>query len=74
VPPRDPAAVAAAVRRLVGDPGALARLGRAGAEAVAARYSWDRVAAATESVYRDIVAPAALPEPLVPARTGRKDR
>ena len=74
VPPRDPAAVATAVRRVVGEPGALARLGQAGARAVAAGYSWDHVAKATESVYRDVVAPVALPGPLVPARTGRKDR
>jgi len=74
VPPRNPDAVAAAVRRVVADPAARHRMGRAASRAVAARYSWDHVAAATESVYGDVVAPAALPGPLVPARTGRKDR
>ena len=74
VPPRDPVAVAAAVRGVIDNPGALGRLGRAGAQAVAARYSWERVAEATESVYRDVVAPVPLAEPLVHARTGRKDR
>jgi glycosyltransferase involved in cell wall biosynthesis len=74
VPPRDPDALAAAVRRIVADPAARGRMGHAASQAVAARYSWDRVAEATESVYRDVVAPAARPGPLVPARTGRKDR
>jgi len=74
VPPRNPDAVAAAVRRVVADPAARHRMGRAASRAVAARYSWDHVAAATESVYGDVVAPAALAGPLVPARTGRKDR
>ena len=72
VPPRDAGAVAAAVCRLVGDPVTLARMGAAAADAVAHRYSWDAVAEATETVYRGVG--AAVPEPLVPARTGRKDR
>lgn len=51
VPPRDPRAVADAVRGLVADPGALARAGRAGAARVRATYGWPRVAAETEAVY-----------------------
>ena len=72
VPPRDAGAVAAAVRRLVGDPATLGRMRAAAADAVARRYSWDAVAEATETVYRGVG--AAAPEPLVHARTGRKDR
>jgi D-inositol-3-phosphate glycosyltransferase len=74
VPPRDPAATAAAVGRLMADPAALARLGASAADAVAARYSWAAVAEATEHVYREAGAAVPPSEPLVPARTGRKDR
>jgi glycosyltransferase involved in cell wall biosynthesis len=51
VPPRSPGALAAALRTLLADPAAAARLGRSGAERVAARYSWERVAAATTRAY-----------------------
>jgi D-inositol-3-phosphate glycosyltransferase len=74
VPPRDPPAVADAVRRLVADRPGLACLGSAAAQAVAARYSWTAVAGATEHVYRRLGAALDEPEPLVPVRTGRKDR
>jgi D-inositol-3-phosphate glycosyltransferase len=74
VPPRDAPAVAGAVRRLVADPQVLARFGAAAAAAVSDRYSWEAVAEATERVYRGVAAPVPSPEPLVPARTGRKDR
>jgi glycosyltransferase involved in cell wall biosynthesis len=74
VPPRDPEAVAAAVRRLAGDRPGLARMGAAAARSVAERYSWQAVAEATERVYRGVDPSVPLPEPLVPARTGRKDR
>lgn len=52
VPPRDPAATAEALARLLGDQGLCQRLGRAGRQRARARYSWDRVAAETESAYR----------------------
>jgi D-inositol-3-phosphate glycosyltransferase len=74
VPPRDPVAVADAVRRLLADPAALARLGVSAANAVSARYSWAAVAEATEHVYREAGAAVTQSQPLVPARTGRKDR
>ncbi|WP_430647331.1 glycosyltransferase [Agromyces sp. GXS1127] len=51
VQPRDARAVADAIRELVVDPERAARLGAAGRRRVAARYSWDRVAADTERAY-----------------------
>ena len=43
VPPEDPAAVAAAVNRLLGDAEFARRLGAAGRRAVETHYNWDRV-------------------------------
>jgi len=64
VPPRDPDALAAAVRDLLADPGLRASYGAAGRRRVLRRYDWRIVAAATEQVYaeltgRDPAAPAA---------------
>ncbi len=56
VPPGDPDAAAAALGALLADPARAARLGRAGRARAEARYGWDRVAAATEAVYRDVLA------------------
>ncbi|WP_173924178.1 glycosyltransferase [Agromyces sp. Marseille-P2726] len=52
VPPRDPTAVAGAIRELLEDPARADRLGSAGRRRVESRYSWDRVAADTERAYR----------------------
>lgn len=54
VPPRDPTALAAAIRALATDPQLRARLGRAG-RARSLDYDWSRVAARTEKVYRQIL-------------------
>ena len=51
VPPRDPAALAGRLSRLLADPGWRRELGAAGAVRARARYSWDRIAAETEAVY-----------------------
>jgi glycosyltransferase involved in cell wall biosynthesis len=56
VPPRDPQALAAAVRRLTGEPGRAARMGAAGVARVQERFTWDRVAATTLRVYERLVA------------------
>jgi glycosyltransferase involved in cell wall biosynthesis len=56
VPPRDPPALARAVGRLLGDADLRARLGGAGVERVRTRYTWERVASSTLSVYRKLVA------------------
>lgn len=51
VPPRDPHALAAAVRETLGAPDVLDAYGRAGRERVTRRYSWNRIAADTLRVY-----------------------
>jgi D-inositol-3-phosphate glycosyltransferase len=65
VPPGDADAAARAIGSLLADPARAARLGRAGRARAEARYGWDRVAAATEAVYRDVL--AARPAPSVTA-------
>ena len=62
VPPGDADAAARAMGALLADPARAARFGRAGRARAKARYGWDRVAAATEAVYRDVL--AARPEPV----------
>ncbi|MEK6609583.1 MAG: glycosyltransferase family 4 protein [Gemmatimonadota bacterium] len=47
VPPTDPAAAAAAIRRLLGDPTLLFKTGRAARQAVETHYNWDRFARET---------------------------
>ncbi|TDN90690.1 glycosyltransferase [Microbacterium sp. BK668] len=52
VPPRDPSAIADAVETLLADADLRASLGAAGVARTARRYTWTRVAAETERVYR----------------------
>jgi D-inositol-3-phosphate glycosyltransferase len=52
VPSRDPAALAAAARALLAEPAMRAAYGEAGARRARRWYSWPRVAAQTENVYR----------------------
>ncbi|HEX6022171.1 MAG TPA: glycosyltransferase [Solirubrobacter sp.] len=56
VPPRDPGALAAALRSLLADPGRGAELGQAGARRARERYGFDRIARATQEVYRGVIA------------------
>jgi glycosyltransferase involved in cell wall biosynthesis len=58
VPARDPAALAAALARLLSDPDRRAAFGAAGVERARRRYSWQRVAAQTEMVYLRLAADA----------------
>jgi glycosyltransferase involved in cell wall biosynthesis len=51
VPPGDPAALAAALARLAADPPAAAAMGTAGAAAVAARFTTERMVDELEAVY-----------------------
>jgi glycosyltransferase involved in cell wall biosynthesis len=55
VPPRDPEALARAVAALLADPAARAACGAAGRRRVLSRYGWDRVAAATEAAYCEVL-------------------
>jgi glycosyltransferase involved in cell wall biosynthesis len=55
VPAGDPDALAAEVRRLLADPRALAALRDGAAAAAAGEFSWDRVAALTLDMYRELL-------------------
>ena len=55
VPPRDPAALAAAVRPLLDDPARRAAYGAAARRAAEERYAWSRVAARTAEVYASLL-------------------
>jgi glycosyltransferase involved in cell wall biosynthesis len=54
VPPRDPAALADAILRLLGDPAMRARMGEAGQRIVRERFGLERMADELVAVYRDI--------------------
>ncbi len=54
VPPRDPAALRAALERLLADPKLRRRLGEAARRRVAELCSWERVTAATLAVYAEV--------------------
>jgi D-inositol-3-phosphate glycosyltransferase len=51
VPPRDPQALAEALRQLLADPSKRGELGAAGAHRARERYGFDRIAHATQDVY-----------------------
>jgi len=55
VPPRRPDAIAAAVRRLVDDPGRRTDYGRAGRDRALGLYRWACVAERTEDVYTEVI-------------------
>jgi glycosyltransferase involved in cell wall biosynthesis len=54
VPPKDPGALALAVRQLAADPSLRAEMGRGGREMVLEKYSLERMAAAVEAVYDSV--------------------
>lgn len=55
VPPRDPAALAAALQSLLSDPNLRKCYGRAGRRRVERHFDWARVARRTESLYRHVL-------------------
>jgi glycosyltransferase involved in cell wall biosynthesis len=69
VPPRDPAALAAALRGLLADPGRRAAMGAAGTERVRRRYRWGRIAEETLAVYERVAAPPRVTSPPLAAGT-----
>jgi MMP alpha-(1->4)-mannosyltransferase len=56
VPPADPTALAAAIRRLLDDPPLRRRLGAAGRRRVLERYTWRRTAQRTARWYEEMIA------------------
>jgi glycosyltransferase involved in cell wall biosynthesis len=55
VPPRQPAALASTVRKLLNEPALRQAYGSAAADRARARYSWDRIAADIVAVYHRVV-------------------
>jgi glycosyltransferase involved in cell wall biosynthesis len=56
VPPRDPQALAAALRSLLADPERARELGRAGVRRARRLYDFDRIGASTRDVYAELLA------------------
>jgi len=54
VPPGDAAALAAALRRVLGEPGLGRRLGEAGRRRLHEQFSWEAITARWEAVYRSL--------------------
>ena len=50
--------MAGAIGRLLDDPDAAERMGRAGEALAARRYSWERVASDVEALYEEVVGQA----------------
>lgn len=69
VPPRDPAALADCLERLLTQPALRARLGRAARARVEGEFTWDLVARRTAALYEAMLAapPAAAPAAVVAA-------
>jgi D-inositol-3-phosphate glycosyltransferase len=69
VPPRDPSALATALRDLLADPARRGELGRQGLRRARRLYGFDRIAASTREVYEDVVAERTAEDPVAAART-----
>ncbi|MFF5448079.1 glycosyltransferase [Streptomyces sp. NPDC012888] len=65
VPPGDPEVLAATVAALLADPALRAACGAAGRKRVLTHYGWANVAAATEAVYRSVLAARPAPAGVV---------
>jgi rhamnosyl/mannosyltransferase len=64
VPPRDPAALAAAITRLLNDPAERTRLGAAGQRRVWQEFSVDQMVRRVEAVYREALGGAIVEGPV----------
>lgn len=72
VRPGDPVALAEATAGLLASPARRAACGAAGRRRVLGRFGWDRIAAATDHIYRDMrLRRRATPRPLTPAASRR---
>ncbi len=72
VPPDDPAALAGAIRGILGDPSLAARL-RAGARAYAAQLTWPAIARQHLALYASLAVPASCSEPVAVAASEGDD-
>jgi len=54
VPPRDPRALAAAIQRLLGEPGAARVMGRTGQERARTQFTWEQVARRVDAAFEEI--------------------
>jgi glycosyltransferase involved in cell wall biosynthesis len=73
VPPRDPPALAAALRDLLADPARRAELGRQGRRRARRLYDFDRIAGSTREVYEDVIRErAGEAAPAEPMAAGRR--
>jgi phosphatidylinositol alpha-1,6-mannosyltransferase len=63
IPPEDPAAIAAAVNRLLGDPDLARRVGVAGRRAVETHYNWDRVVRDVRAIEAEFASSATRASP-----------
>jgi D-inositol-3-phosphate glycosyltransferase len=61
VPPREPAALAAALRQLLTNPALRVEMGRAARQRVEREFTWPVVARRTEALYRELIAKTAEP-------------
>lgn len=55
-PPRDPLAMSRSIGRLIGDPGAAARMGEAGRQRAVDGYSIERTVTSLQSLYDEVIA------------------
>lgn len=55
LPPRNPEALAAAIRRILGDPTERMNMGKAGRRRVEELFTWKKVAERTVNVYRELI-------------------
>ena len=55
VPPRDPAALAAGIRKILADPEGRTRMGKMGRQRVKELFTWEKVAERTVNVYRELI-------------------
>ncbi len=63
VPPRDPEALAAAMRRLIDDPDTARAMGEAGRQRAVGVYDVDKYVAAVEGIYQDVLKPPCAASP-----------
>jgi D-inositol-3-phosphate glycosyltransferase len=72
VPPRNPHALAGTLRELLRSSAMVEAYGAAGRDRAIVRYGWDRIAAETAEVYRQVVAERTADTPVEPMAQGAR--